>query len=108
MANFQELSISKSLTVGTTNSVLSEECGTEERTFISVVNTSTGGQSVSIAFGQEAVSLSGIVLYPGGFYSESREAGFKATQYSINIIASGAGATVAVNERKSMSYRGFV
>lgn len=102
----QELSINKAVTISTTNVVLSEERGNDERTFLSIVNTSTGGQVISVAFGQEAVALSGVVLYPGGVYSESREAGFRMTQHNVTAISSGAGGTVAVSERISMEYRG--
>jgi hypothetical protein len=101
----QELSASRAFTIGTTNVVVSEECA-QERTFMSIINTSTGGQTISIAFGQEAVALSGIVLYPGGIYTESREAGFRMNQHNVCAISSVAGGTIAVIERVSMEYRG--
>jgi hypothetical protein len=101
----QELSISKAVTIGTTSQELSPECA-QERTFMAIVNTSTGGQVISIAFGQEAVALSGIVLYPGGIYTESREAGFRMNQHNVTGISSLAGGTVAIQERISMEYRG--
>ena len=99
---YREYSISKAVTVGTNNVVISEDRQQEERTFFSITNTSTEGQAVSIAFGQEATAGSGIVLYPGGTYSESRESGYRMNQQNICIEADGAGATVAVCERVSM------
>lgn len=89
----------KSVTVGTTNAVLSEDCFAE-RTFFSIVNTSTEGQVISISFGQQATVGSGIVIYPGGFYSEQKDnPGQQIMQKQVCVISNLAGGTVAFSER---------
>ena len=96
----QTLIKDKSAAVGATSVLVAEECF-QERVFLSVVNTSTGAQVISLAFGQEAVAGQGIVLYPGGYYAESKDAQ-PITQKQIQAIASAAGGTIAVQERVSM------
>jgi hypothetical protein len=96
----QELQRDTSATVGTTSSVLSEECF-QERTFINITNTSSAGQKISLAFGAEAVLGAGITLSPGGFYSESKDVK-SITQRQISAVSDGAGATVAIAERVTM------
>lgn len=94
----EELIINKSETITTTASKISETCF-QQRTFISIINTSTGGQTINVAIGEEAVAGSGIQLYPGGYYTESIEAGFKPTNKLITAISSAAGGTLAIQER---------
>lgn len=89
------------VSVGTASVEISPTRDQEERVLISIVNTSTGGQTISLAFGQEAAAGSGVVLYPGGFYQESRDTN-KIVQEQISAISSLAGGTVAVSERIEM------
>lgn len=89
------------VTVGTTNTVIATECY-QERTFISITNTSTGGQNISIGIGQEAIAGSGLFLAPGGTYTESKDSLLPIAQDQFNAISSGAGGTVAVTERVLM------
>lgn len=88
-----------SLSVGTTNVVFSEERFTDVRKLFSIINTSTGGQKISISFGSEAVSGQGVVISPGGFYSESADGANDPTQSQICVVSDLAGATIAVSER---------
>jgi hypothetical protein len=86
--------------VGTDNVVLSENIFPSAlRTSFVIVNTGAAAQVISIAFGEEAVSLSGIVLYPQGTYGESIDARFTPTQKRINVISSAAAGSVAFSER---------
>jgi len=89
----------KTLTVGTDQVEVSPDMTGSQRSFIGITNTSTGGQIISLSFGQEAVSLSGTVIYPGGKYSESTDAGYKPTNKQITAISNLAGGTIAIQER---------
>lgn len=97
----EELNISKSFTLLTTSQPLSQQQFKDQaqRIFFSIVNTSTGGETVSIAFNEEAVSGSGIQLSPGGSYSESSDGINNATNAQINAVGSAATATIAYSER---------
>ena len=89
-----------SITVDTTNTVLSEARNTyTKRKFFSITNTSTGGQVINITFTDEAGAGLGIQLSPGGYYSESASEGFNPTNSRICGISSIAGGTVAISER---------
>jgi len=96
----QEINRNVSLTIGTDVYVVSNEVGqNQERKVISLMNVSTGGQTITLNIGDQAVSGSGITISPGGYYHESKDAGFTPTQTFITAIASAAGATLAVQER---------
>lgn len=90
-----------SISVGTSNVVLcdSRNPTVNYRSFFSIINTSTGGQVISITFTDEAGAGNGVVISPGGYYSESISEGFTPTNERICAISSGAGGTVAVSER---------
>lgn len=92
-----------SLTVGTTIIEASPQRANEERTIISFTNVSTGGQVIGLAIGGDASVTGGIVIYPGGFYNESREGLNKATQEQITTVANLAGAILAIQERVEMN-----
>lgn len=89
----------ESVTVGTSVVKISESQTNAERTVLILTNTSTGGQTISLGFGAEAKSGSGIVLSPGGFHSESKDAGFRVTNKLITAISDLAGGTLAIHER---------
>lgn len=97
----QENHRNASVSVGTTSTVVAEERNplVNYRKFISVINTSTGGQVISISWTDEAGAGQGIQLSPGGFYTESQDAGFTVTNSRISAISSAASGTVAVAER---------
>lgn len=85
-------------TIGTSSVRIAEECF-QERTFISVINTSTGGQIISIGVGEEASPLAGIVLYPGGSWNENKsDSSDRITNEALNAISSAAGGTIAIRE----------
>lgn len=87
------------VSVGTSVTKISEDQTSATRSALILTNTSTGGQIISLGFGKEAIAGSGIVLNPGGFHSESQDAGFKVTNKMITAVASAAGGTLAVHER---------
>jgi len=88
-----------SVTVGTTSILVSPSVLDDERRVIVIVNTSTGGQIVSLSWGQEAAALKGIVLTPNGSWSESIDTAFTPNPSQVYAIASAAGGTIAVHER---------
>jgi hypothetical protein len=64
-----------------------------------VLNTSTGGETISIGVGKPAVSLQGLVAYPQDPRGESNTEGYECSQDFIEILSSGAGGTCAFFER---------
>jgi len=69
------------------------------RVSIIIINTSTTGQSVTLAIDAPAVLNAGIVLNAGGHWQDSAEGGYLPTQKQITAISSAAGATIAIQER---------
>ena len=96
-----ELNRNQSITVGTSLVEISDEqpFPTNERKVITLINTSTAGQKITVSIGDEAAGTAGIVLNVGGYYHESHDAGFTPTQSRITAIADGAGGTLSVQER---------
>lgn len=96
-----EINRNVSIDVNTDPVVISEERNPETnfRKVISIINTSTAAQVISIAFTDEAGAGNGIPLSVGGFYIESQDAGFSVTNSRITAVSSAAGGTVAVMER---------
>lgn len=96
-----ENNINNSVTLGVTASVISVERDNNngKRASIIITNTSTGGEVVSIAVDSPAVAGAGIVLSPGGVWSDSRDGGYWPTQKQITAIGSAATATIAIQER---------
>lgn len=70
-----------------------------QRTALTIINTSSSGQIITLNWGGEATAGRGIVLYAGGSWSESRDAVFVPSIEEIWAIASAASATIAVHER---------
>jgi hypothetical protein len=88
-----------SITVGTTVVRIAEELQPGQRQALSLVNTSTAGQVISLSWGQEAGALIGVVLYPGGSWSESVDSAFMPSERLVTAVSSAAGGTLAVQER---------
>lgn len=89
------------VTVGTSPTVVSVEKGNQngQRVGIILSNNSTGGQVISVAIGSEAVAGQGIVLSPGGVWSDTMDGFYRPTQQQITAVADGAGGSLAVQER---------
>ena len=95
-----EASRTDNVTVDVTpGKVCEAKFGGGKRTVLFLTNVSTGGQVISLAVGSEAILNKGIVLNPGGFYSESTDNRFTCTQESITAISDIAGAILAIHER---------
>lgn len=96
-----EINRNGSQTIGTDAAVVSKKQGENNtiRSNISIINTSTGGQVISISIGAEAVAGSGIPLSPGGVYQDNRDGNYLPTQEVITAISNLAGGTIAIQER---------
>jgi len=72
---------------------------TNERKVISIINTSTAGQKITVSIGDEAAGSAGIVLSPGGYYHESHDSGFTPTQSRITAVSDNPLGQVSLQER---------
>ena len=95
----QELIRNTSLTIGTDPVVISEEQYNTQRTVIMVINTSTGGQNITVSPEDVATAGNGILLHPGGFYQDTQDSGYKPTNKRLSAVSSAAGGTVSIHER---------
>lgn len=88
------------LTVGNTQSIVSLRPYTGRRMFYAK-NISTGGQVITLRFGDESAATAGegVVLDVGEFISDSSSEGYQCFQGTILGIASAAGGTLTVMER---------
>ena len=90
----------KTVSVGVTQVNVSPEVLLGQRKYISIINTSTGGQKITIAVNSDAVLGNGIVLSPGGSYSDSQDGvAYYPPNFNIQAISDLAGGSLAVLER---------
>ena len=96
-----EINRNEQLTIGTTASVVSVEKNNANlrRNSIILINTSTGGQVITISIDAEAVANQGIVLNPGGNWSDSRGDTYYPTQALITAISDLADGKLSIQER---------
>ena len=85
------------VSIGTTNTIVSEAQFTSKRVNLVITNVSGGGETIHLAFGQEAASNKGIKLNDGDTYVTSADAGYLPSQARVHAIASSAG-TLAIHE----------
>lgn len=96
-----ELNRNERLTIDTSASVVSIEKfnGNARRSSITLINTSTTGQVITIAVGETAADGHGIVLNPGGVWQDSRDGGYWPTQSQITAVSDAAGGALSIQER---------
>lgn len=96
-----ELNINTQTTVGTDAVEVSQERGNRNgiRRSVILINTSTGGQILTIAIDNPAVAGYGIVLNPGGLWTDNADGGYLPTQKQITAISSAAGGLLSIQER---------
>lgn len=99
--NMTEYNRNEKQTIGTTSAVVSieKENLTSERRSITIINTSTGGQEITLSIDEPAVSNEGIVLSVGGVWTDNAEGGYLPTQKAIHAISSLAGGQISIQER---------
>lgn len=89
-----------SASVGTTPVLVAALLQTGVRTALTFINTSTGGQVITIKWGNQSTATgSGIVLYAGGSWSESYDGYFVPSYLDVWAVSSAAGGTLAIQER---------
>lgn len=88
----------RSETIGTSVVVISDEKRNAERVNITLVNTSTSGQVITISTSGDAVAGAGLVIYAGGSIERQKTSNLPIIQSRITAIASASGATLAVHE----------
>lgn len=87
------------LTIGTGSTKIALPLLQGQRTAFTVINTSTAGQTVSLHWGGEATAGEGIVIFPGGNWSESEDQVFKPSIKEVWAVADAAAATISIHER---------
>lgn len=96
MGTLGSFTYTDSVTVdGTSKTILTDQ----KRVLYTVINTSTGGQLITLNLGKVAVSGAGIVLSPGQSWVDSNSEGYECYQGPIQAIASGAGGTIGIMAR---------
>ncbi len=91
------------ITIGTTSQIISTELLAKQRRVFVVTNTSTGGQTITLSWGQEAAAGNGIVLTPMGSWSESVDTAFSPSPLQIYAVSSAASGQVSIHERVETS-----
>lgn len=107
MVTFQELkALSRdtirdgTVSVGTTSVLLSPFQAGALRKALVITNTSTGGQAIYLGWGNPAIVGSGIALMANGSsWTESIDSAYVPSIQDIWAVSSGAGGTVAIQER---------
>jgi len=96
-----ELLRNESITVGTDPIEISQEKGlnTGNRSDIIIINTSTGGQVITLAVDAQAENGKGIVLNVGGSIDFTITGNVFPTQKQITAISNLAGGTISLFER---------
>lgn len=90
----------KTVAVGTSQVQICMEVLPTQRKFIVVINTSTAGQKITLAVNQDAVAGAGIVLSPGGSYSDSADGNnYFPPHFSIQAISDAVSGSVSILER---------
>jgi len=89
-----------SIAVRTSATLVSPELLEGQRYALVLTNTSTGGQIISVSWGDEPANGKGIVLYPaGGTHSESIDSSFIPNNQMVRAISDGVNGTLALHER---------
>lgn len=88
----------RSIPIGTDTVVISEPKQNAERVNITFVNTSIGGQVITVSTSGDAVSGAGLVLYAGGSNEKQKSSNLPIIQSRITAVSSAVGGTLAVHE----------
>lgn len=101
-----EINRNEAITVNGTSAVVlsvEKDNANVKRESIILINTSTGGQKITIAIDAEASANAGIVLSPGGSWNDSRDGNYYPTQKLITAISDIAGGRISLQERATRS-----
>jgi len=101
MANEQRaLPIQDQISVSNSAADFSTDCGNSKRKLLILKNISTGGQTIWLAWGTDAVASQGVELAPNAVYAESEDSAFKPLGFKISAIASAVSAVMTRHERR--------
>lgn len=90
----------RTISVGTSQVQIASDVLMGQRKFITVINTSTGSEKITLAFNQDAVSGQGVVLSSGGSYTDTQDGtGYFPSNTHIQAICDSATGKVAIVER---------
>jgi len=93
-----EINRNELISIGTSSVRVSETKDVSKRTSITITNSSTGTEIITISIDKEATSLAGRTLYPGGAWNASRGDRFFPTQKQINVICDQASGQISLAE----------
>ena len=87
-------------TIALTNTEISQSLLGRPETRVALVlkNTSTAGEVISLAIGQQAENGKGVVLNQGDAFPLSQDGAYLPPQHDINAIATVATATLSIYE----------
>jgi len=94
-----ERHVNSTIAIPTTPVVVSIERGNNNGRRESITLINTGIEAATIAIDSEARLNNGIVIYPGGVWSDSRDGGYWPTQRQITAISLAGDAELAIQER---------
>lgn len=83
----------------TSSALVSPYIAGETRKVIALTNASTGGQIITLSWGNQAVANQGIVLQPGQSWVESIDSFYIPSNQDIWAISSAVGGILAIQER---------
>lgn len=88
-----------SITLSTTQIPISAKVREGQRQLITISNTSTGGQVITLSLFVQAVAGAGVVLNPNESWSESIDSSFIPSNEIWYAVSSAAGGKIALHER---------
>jgi hypothetical protein len=96
-------------TIGTSVVEIAKELLPSQRKSISIVNTSSGGQIITVAHNADAASGVGTPLSPGGHINDSADGNavdsYFPSNFNYTAISSAVGGTLAIIERVGKEVR---
>lgn len=90
----------KTVAVGTNQVQVAQDVLVGQRKYITIVNSSSGSEQITLAFNQDAVAGAGVVLSPGGSYTDSQDgSAYFPSNTHIQAICDSATGRLSVVER---------
>jgi hypothetical protein len=99
MVTYGQITRNDLVTVGTSSVIISQYPNGVPRRLIYIRNSSTGGQTITISFGNSvAVALYGVVLAAGESVADQSQEGYQCFQGVVSAVADGANGQVSIYE----------
>lgn len=84
--------------IGTSSTKVSESKEVDKRTSLTIINSSTGTERITISVDKEAVDLNGRVIYPGGQWQISTDSLRYPTQRAVFCVCDQASGQISFSE----------